>query len=127
MPSSISYLHRHEWIKHGSCYGKNANEYFKDSIWLTKKINSSALRELFVSNIGKKISLKEIKKSFESSFGRGSGKKITLKCKKNKIVEIWINLKGDIKNSTLKELLKNAKNAKKSRCSGGVIDEVGYE
>ncbi len=41
MPGYQSNLHRHEWIKHGTCYGTDADTYYQHSIALTEKINRS--------------------------------------------------------------------------------------
>lgn len=126
MPGVASYLHRHEWIKHGTCYSQTPEEYFKESILLTEQINASGVRDFFVENIGKNISMGEIKSRFNKAFGNGAGKKVKVKCNQGMITELWINLKGDInEDSLLKDLLKNASNTSSS-CSGGVVDPVGY-
>lgn len=125
MPAVVSNLHRHEWIKHGSCYGSNAQKYFEDSIQLTNLINNSKVGQLFTSHIGKTLRLSKVQQVFEQEFGQGSGDKIQLRCKNGMIVELWINLKGSIKDDTLSTLLKDAK-ATQSRCDKGVVDRAGY-
>lgn len=122
MPGYASNLQRHEWIKHGTCYGKNANHYYADSLTLTREINNSAVSTLFREHIGKKITSKQIRQRFDQVFGAGSGKKVNLRCdRKGNIAELWINLKGDTKGQfSLKTLLPDAENAKSSCESGRV-------
>ncbi len=124
MPGYLSNLQKHEWIKHGTCYGTDENIYFKDAIELLKQINSSKVRELFAKNIGKTLTLKEIRETFDREFGKGAGKKVALVCQKGLITELWIYLKGDSKN--LKDLLSSDLDIK-SRCYKGIVDRVGFQ
>jgi ribonuclease T2 len=123
MPAYASNLQRHEWIKHGTCYGKNANDYYADALSLTREINNSAISALLREHIGKKITSQKIRQRFDSVFGAGSGKKVNLRCdRKGNIAELWINLKGDTKGQfSLKTLLPHAANAKSS-CKSGLVD-----
>jgi ribonuclease T2 len=124
MPSVESCLQRYEWTKHGSCYSQTEEEYYSESIALINQINRSAVREFFNRNVGKKVSIEEIKAKFGESFGYKN--KIKLNCKGGLITEIQINLKGEIEeNSTISELLRDASD-KSSRCRSGVIDPVGF-
>ena len=125
MPGMASNLHRHEWIKHGTCYGADAEEYYADSIYLTEQINKSAVGALFTNNIGRKVSLKEVRKQFDKAFGKGAGKKVDLRCDhKGLISELWINLSGDISpESSVASLLENAVNAG-SKCRSGIVDRA---
>ena len=123
MPGFASNLQRHEWIKHGTCYGKNANDYYLDAIKLLQEINNSSVAALFRENIGKTITLKQIRQQFKQNFGQGSGDKVNLRCdRKGRIAELWINLKGNVQtNFSLSSLLKAAPNAQ-SNCKSGVVD-----
>ena len=123
MPGVSSNLDKHEWIKHGTCYGKDADAYYRDAIGLTKQFNRSMVGKYFSQNIGKKVTLKEIKKLFDSSFGRGAGERVELKCKNGLIGELWLHLGSG--NATLSQLLLNGKKVK-SRCQGGRIDRSGF-
>ncbi len=126
MPGVASYLHRHEWIKHGSCYSTTPEEYYRESIILTEQINASAVRNLFADNIGQTVSSSEIKASFDDAFGAGAGDKVQVKCDEEMIVELWINLNGSIDDgSRISDLLINADPAASS-CASGVIDPVGF-
>lgn len=125
MPGMASNLHRHEWIKHGTCYGADAESYYADSINLTKQINQSAVGRLFSNSLGRRVSLKEIRRRFDESFGKGAGTKVNLRCdRKGRIGELWINLTGKISPETpLSTLLANAIDAESS-CQVGVVDRA---
>lgn len=129
MPGYASNLHRHEWIKHGTCYGTNANTYYDHSITLTEQVNQSSVGKLLAENIGKKVSLRQIRQAFDSSFGKGAGEKVDLRCdRKGRISELWINLKGEMIDKSSSELdisrlLQPALRAG-STCQSGLVDAV---
>ncbi|MDJ0805888.1 MAG: ribonuclease T2 [Gammaproteobacteria bacterium] len=126
MPGVASYLHRHEWIKHGTCYSSTAEEYYRESILLIDQVNGSRVRDLFASNIGQRITSAQIKAKFDQAFGAGAGDKVQVKCDEGMIVELWINLKGVINDDTkLSGLLQGAAPASAS-CAGGIVDPVGF-
>ncbi len=126
MPAAKSGLQNHEWKKHGTCYGKSAEGYFKDAISLTRQINTSAVHTLFEKNIGKTLSKEAIMQAFDKAFGKGSGKKVKVMCKKGLITELQINLNGAISETTsLDTLLKKARRAK-GGCKRGKVDRVGF-
>ena len=126
MPAAKSGLQNHEWKKHGTCYGKDDDGYFADAINLTKQVNSSAVQNLFAKNVGKTITSEQVRRAFDKSFGKGSGRKVKLNCRKGLITELWINLDGKIDPKTpLKQLLKSAKRAK-GGCKRGKVDKVGF-
>ncbi len=123
MSGYSSNLHLHEWIKHGTCYGTNADEYYRDAINLLKQINSSKVREFFVKNMGKVVKQRDIREVFDKEFGKGAGEHVNLVCQKGLITELWIYIGSGSNN--LKELLKSGGKVK-SRCYKGKIDEVGF-
>jgi len=123
MTGYSSNLHLHEWVKHGSCYGTNANSYYKDAINLLNQVNSSKVQDYFSKNIGKIVKLKDVREIFNNEFGKGSGDRVTMSCRKGLITELWLYIGSG--SSDLKSLF--AKGSKqKSRCFKGKIDEVGY-
>jgi len=124
MPGYASDLHKHEWVKHGTCYGTGANKYFSDAIMLTEQFNNSKLGDFFKKNIGKKVTLKQIRHLFDRSFGVGTGKRVELKCKRGLITELWLHLGSG--EGGLSTLLKKGKNIQ-SRCHQGLIDRAGYD
>ena len=127
MPAAQSGLHKHEWKKHGTCYGKSQDAYFEDSIAMLKQVNTSAVQKLFARNVGKTISSKQVMQAFDKSFGKGTGRKVKMMCRKGLITELQINLSGEINpKSPLDKLLKHARNAK-GGCKKGKVDAVGFK
>ena len=134
MPGTQSYLHRHEWIKHGTCYhGESPEKYFKDSLKLMGELNQtdSAVRNLFAGNIGKEISSSQIRDAFDESFGDGAGDKIKIVCKRDGdrrlITEITIGIQGELGEISMTDALFAAPAANNIGCSGGIVDPVGFQ
>jgi ribonuclease T2 len=125
MPGVSSNLQRHEWIKHGTCYGSDADTYYSDAIRLTQQINESIVGKLFTHGVGKQVSLKQVRQHFDKAFGKGAGKKVDMRCdRKGRVSELWINLKGEISADTkISTLLENSIRAG-SKCKMGVIDKA---
>jgi len=123
MPGYSSNLHKHEWVKHGTCYGTDANSYYYNAMALLTQVNESALQKFFQLNIGKQVRLKEIRKVVDKAFGKGTGEHVTMNCKKGLITELWFHIGND--GSDLKTLLLKG-DTPKSRCHKGRIDPVGY-
>ena len=122
MPGYVSLLQRHEWIKHGTCYSKDAETYYKDSIRLTNHFNKSPVAALIASNKGKTLSLKEIRTSVAKSFGSKAASRVALRCgRKNQITELWIGLKGNAANGSMKSLMEAGKTPS-SNCQSGRVE-----
>ena len=128
MPGVASYLQRHEWIKHGTCYSYSAEIYYRDSLRVINRINDTNISVLFADNIGKKLTSEQIRNSFDKAFGEGSGDKVNVKCDSaGLIAELWVNLKGDIsKDDNLSRLLQNAPVVNNVSCENGMVDAVGF-
>jgi len=123
MPGYASNLHKHEWIKHGTCYGTDANRYFEDSIDMVEQVNDSKVGDLFKKHIGKRLTLYQVRAAFDRSFGVGSGKRVALRCKNGLITELWLHLGSG--SEELGVLLKRGKQTR-SQCQGGFIDKAGF-
>ena len=108
MPGAVSGLAKHEWRKHGSCYGTSQERYFQDAIKLTKELNETPLREFFEKNSGKVVTKEAINQAIKKSFGNVA-RKVQMICQNGLITELRFSLKGDVQKENLKELLKNAK------------------
>ncbi|MEA3490894.1 MAG: hypothetical protein U9R27_03250 [Campylobacterota bacterium] len=123
MPGVMSNLHRHEWIKHGTCYGTDANSYYAEAISLSQQVNRSKLSRFFANNQGRVVTLEQVRFKADESFGRGAGKRVELRCKSGMITELWFHLGygGD----DLSTLLKGGK-VVRSRCQRGLIDRAGF-
>lgn len=126
MPGSASYLERHEWIKHGTCYGTDAETYFRHSLALLEQFNRSQVRQLFESNTGKQLRAEEVRAAFDRSFGPGSGGRMQLQCDQDGLItELRINLKGTIEDRpALGNLIAAAPN-QTGGCRAGWVDAAG--
>jgi ribonuclease T2 len=123
MPGIDSNLHRHEWIKHGTCYGTDAQTYFEDAIALTDAVRHSKVSAFFKKYTGKRVTLTHIRALFDESFGKGTGSRVELRCNRGMITELWLHLgRGG---QSLEEMLKEGRSVH-SRCTRGVIDAVGF-
>ena len=123
MPGFASDLHKHEWVKHGACDGTDPQTYFEDAVSLVEQFNDSKVGDYFSKNIGKEVTLKQIRHLFDRSFGVGAGKRVEMKCKKGLVTELWLHLgSGSV---DLRTLLHSGKQVH-SRCQKGRIDRAGY-
>ncbi len=94
MPGIRSHLQRHEWTKHGTCYGTDADTYFDDSLDLMEQLNASSVRALFANNRGNRLRASEVRDAFNRAFGRGTGDRLRLICRDGLITELRISLRG---------------------------------
>ena len=123
MPGFSSHLHKHEWIKHGTCYGTSAEEYYKDALVLTEQVNHSKVGDFFATSSGKIVTLKKVRELFDNSFGKEAGEHVEMKCRNGLVTELWLHLGSGSKE--LETLLKNGKKIR-SRCYKGRIDKAGF-
>ena len=123
MPGYGSNLHKHEWVKHGTCYGTDANDYYADAMTLLMQVNDSKVQQFFKQNIGKMIRLEDVRKLFDKEFGNGAGKHVTMNCRRGLVTELWLHLGNEGKN--LAELFRQGETPRKS-CYKGRIDAVGF-
>ena len=132
MPGTQSFLDRHEWIKHGTCYnGSDADTYFREAVSLIDEVNRSAVQALVAANVGQEITASAVRHAFDVAFGAGAGDRIRLSCQRDGsrrlITEITIGLvrvPGDT--NSLAELMR-ASAPTDPGCPGGIIDPVGYQ
>ncbi|MCQ8783933.1 ribonuclease T2 [Mangrovibrevibacter kandeliae] len=132
MPGSQSDLDRHEWTKHGSCYGTSADEYFDDALALMTKLNASPVQALFAGAIGRPLSDSDIRAAFDQAFGAGAGARVQISCvrdgNRRLVGELLINLQGEVTaNPDLAALLAAAPEARPSRDCDGFVDAVGLQ
>ena len=123
MPGFSSNLHKHEWIKHGTCYGTDANRYYEDAISMVEQLNESKVGSFFRKHIGKRVTLQQIRAVFDRNFGLGSGKRVELKCNKGLITELWLHLGSG--SDALGTLLIQGKQTR-SHCQSGIVDKAGF-
>ena len=133
MPGTMSSLHKHEWVKHGTCYSLSIDDYYSHSVWLVQRINASSLQDLFEARIGTEVTADEIKAAFSDSFGPAAGERLRISCRRdsdsnrNLISEITVGLSGKINGEQSFADLVNAASAVTSGCPIGVVDPVGLQ
>lgn len=132
MPGRQSFLDRHQWVKHGTCYAVARPEiYFRDSLRLLRAVNASPLRDLMNSRIGQWLGASEIRAQFDDAFGVGAGERVRVSCREDGgrrlINEITFGLRGDISGGeALPDLLRAAPRVR-GGCQGGFVDGVGLQ
>lgn len=129
MPGTLSGLDRHEWTKHGTCYGASAERYFADALDLMLALNTSPVAELFAANIGRKITLRQVRAAFDEAFGPGAGERIRMECapdgNRTIITELTIGLTGEISGPDDFSGLIAAASPTQGGCASGMVDPVG--
>ncbi len=123
MPGYDSALHRHEWIKHGTCYGTDAEHYYSDAARWTEQISNGTVGKLLYSNIGRRITLKQLKTALDKDLGKGAGDRLDLRCERGRISELWLHL-GGTSDDLSERILSGSRT--RSRCQGGIVDAPGY-
>lgn len=133
MPGMASFLERHEWIKHGTCFfgESNGDEFFDDSLRVLSKINDSPIGHLLAQNVGSELEAADIRKAFDSVFGVGAGDRVQVKCSGDQgrvlIQEITVTLKGEITETADIGALIRAGDPQSPGCPRGVIDPAGLQ
>jgi ribonuclease T2 len=131
MPGTQSLLHRHEWIKHGTCYPGDAEDYYRDSVRLTADINASAVGAFMRASVGDNIRSSDLRAKFDEAFGAGAGDRVRVSCKRDGgrelIVEITVGLRGEIAAGANAATLIRGSSPTDPGCPGGVVDPVGFQ
>ncbi|MGD1712582.1 ribonuclease T2 [Dapis sp. BLCC M172] len=123
MPSKRSYLHRHEWIKHGTCDGRDEDTYFDIALDLLNEVNTSEVQYLFEANIGKRITQSQIETAFDNSFGDGAGKSVKIRCKNGLISELQIKMRRPLVGEKLADVLVPTSGRS---CDSVIVDAAGF-
>jgi ribonuclease T2 len=124
MPGYTAYLHRHEWIKHGTCYGTDPDAYFHDALTLAETVDRSEVGDLLRRQIGQPVTLHQIQRAFARRFGETAKERIEMRCNGKLLSELWISLAG--RGDRLKSLLAQAPR-RTSRCRSAIVDPAGIQ
>ncbi|MEO8683407.1 MAG: ribonuclease [Devosia sp.] len=131
MPGTSSQLERHEWTKHGTCYGATQEQYFTDALAMMTALNASPVAELFAANIGRQITQAQIRAAFDQAFGPGAGQRVRIACdrdgNRSLIGELTIGLTGTITAPGDFAPLIAAASPTDGGCDVGVVDRVGLQ
>ena len=96
MPGTVDCLERHEWIKHGTCSGMNADTYFGIAAKLADKVNRLETARLLQARAGGAVSLAELDAAIARDLGPDGVKAVLPVCAKRgenvHFVELRISL-----------------------------------
>jgi len=122
MPAAKYGLAKHEWKKHGTCFGTDAETYFITALKLTQQFNETNFASFFATHEGQYVSLARLRFLFGGSFGQKNKRKFQLICYKGYITEIRISLKGNPIKEDLQSLIDKARPMiGVKQCQGGII------
>lgn len=97
MPGMADGLDRHQWVKHGSCSGLDAETYFAAAIARTEEVAAGALGRFVAAHLGQQVDRRDMIDAFEMDFGKGSGRALRLFCKRSEtaawVIEIRLALR----------------------------------
>jgi ribonuclease T2 len=132
MPGMRSYLHRHEWIKHGTCYPEpDAEEYFADALLVLDAINNSPVQKLLAAHEGRSVTTAQIRQAFDQAFGEGVGLRVRVACvddgNRRLISEVTIGIAGTIDPGARMGALILGSGPTDAGCPGGLVDQVGLQ
>lgn len=134
MPGTASFLERHEWIVHGTCYGEDMESYFAESIALMAALNASPLAQFMRDNIDRSVTPAQLRAAVDAAFGSGAGERVKVQCKDEQdgsrkvLTELQIALTGSIQtDSDLASLILAAPttDSNAGQCPRVVIDRAG--
>ena len=131
MPGARSALERHEWLRHGTCYGSDQATYFGDALGLVDAVNASAVQALLAGNVGKEVTGDAIRAAFDKGFGSGAGARVKVACQRvgdhRVISEITIGLVGKPGGGrTLADLMAGS-GPTGPGCPSGIVAAVGAQ
>ena len=131
MPGTRSALDRHEWLRHGTCYGAGQEEYVLATLHLLAQLNASGVRDLLAERIGGELSARQLEQAFDRSFGPSTGRRVAMACERDGgrrlVVELQLSLAGAITpESALGDLLAAAPEMGRD-CAVGTIDPAGRD
>jgi ribonuclease T2 len=99
MPGTRSCLDRHEWLKHGTCSGRDADAYFSASARLTDAFQQTQLAQLLTARVGRGVARAALIDAFAAEFGTPAANALTLTCRKDGdrtlLSEVRVALKPD--------------------------------
>lgn len=130
MPSAAAgtCLQRHEWFKHGTCQTEwNADGYFDVAVGLTHQFNDSGVGPFMAANRSLDIPTQDLFEVIDQGLGQGAHKRMKFICNRGQLVDIYMNLPGQIPpGAPLATLLQQAKEGFSSNCGASFrVDMMG--
>jgi ribonuclease T2 len=133
MPGARSFLHRHEWIRHGTCYGAvgGAEEYFADTLLVAEAVNGSAVVRFLARMLGEEIRTATVRERFDEAFGSGAGARVAFRCAQDGartlLQEVHVSLRGEIGLDMALSDLIHAADPVPQGCERGIVDPFGLQ
>ena len=133
MPGTASFLERHEWIKHGTCFlgAGGADEYYDDTLRVVEAVNASPVAALLAAHVGGELATSDLRAAFDAAFGAGAGERVQVHCAGDRgrtlIQEVSVNLAGAIGPETPVAALILAADPVSPGCPRGVVDPAGLQ
>ena len=133
MPGYRSFLHRHEWYKHGSCLtAATAESYFNISLDVLDKLNSSDLKKVILENVGREVHIRDLSRAFATAFGKDAESRISMICRRDGARTLITELRISLSAVDVSELVNLNKSIMKapeisSSCKRGVVDPFGLQ
>ena len=131
MPGTVSGLDRHEWLRHGTCYGTGADRYFTDAVGLIDALNRSEVARLFAGAAGRSLTADRIRAAFDAAYGDGAGRRVLIDCSndggRRLISEIRLSLAGKVTAGGDLPALLRAGEPQAEGCREGIVDAAGQQ
>ncbi|MBP1857465.1 ribonuclease T2 [Rhizobium herbae] len=131
MPGTQSGLDRHQWLRSGTCQGGTVQDYFALQLRFLDELNGSAVRALFADRLGRDVTESDVKQAFDTSFGKGAGDRVRMRCQKagarSVITGLTIGLSGDVAANTGLSALILAAGDTDFKCGKGTVDAAGIQ
>ncbi len=127
MPGYQSCLQNHEWYRHGTCSGMQPDGYFTKAAGFVEGIAKTKLGALLSANVGKKVTMAQLKASAEADYGK-KGANLRFICKNGLLSEVRMYLVKDIADKSVitADMLMPPGQGESSTCKGNVlIDKFG--
>ncbi|TAK98795.1 MAG: hypothetical protein EPO08_18165 [Rhodospirillaceae bacterium] len=80
MPGTAACLDRHEWLRHGTCSGLSAQDYFAMAARLATRAGNLAIERTLVSRAGASMTLEDMERSVAADFGPDRAPAFTFVC-----------------------------------------------
>jgi ribonuclease T2 len=133
MPGTASFLERHEWLKHGTCFldPGGADGYFDDTLRLVDAINASPVAALLAAHVGGELATADLRAAFDAAFGMGAGERVQVHCTGDGgrvlLQEMTVNVAGMIAtDAAVGELMRSAAPLSPG-CPKWIVDPAGLQ
>lgn len=80
MPGRASCLDRYQYAKHAACLALPAEAYFAKAVELLEAVNTSVFVDFVMINRGGEVRRNALIDAFETAFGEGTGRALSLHC-----------------------------------------------